>query len=206
MPHLVIVAGPNGSGKTTLVRSGVIARALGQTFEAINADDIAKSLAGDQQPTDWQSLRAAQMADARLDAAIASGASVLIETVLSSDKFKPRVEAAKKAFFTFTLIYVTVRQAALNVARVDHRGRRGGHPVPPDRVIARRGRSHAMFAWFAREADTVLVFDNSDAVPHLVAFRGRDGWAQINPERLPADLARVIEQLSCEQPSHPPSD
>ena len=145
MPHLVIVAGPNGSGKTTLVRSGAISNAIDVPAISINADDIARSLAGDTNPTPEQSLRAAQMADAQLDAAISAGSDAMIETVLSSDKFKARVTAAKQANFDFTLVYVTVDDGDVNLARVSDRVRKGGHPVPADRIAQRRKRSHVMF-------------------------------------------------------------
>lgn len=72
MPSLVIVAGPNGSGKTTLVESGILAAILGVPETSLNADQIARELAGDGQPTDAQSLLAAQATDHRLDREIAA--------------------------------------------------------------------------------------------------------------------------------------
>jgi predicted ABC-type ATPase len=128
---------------------------------SINPDDVARELAGGHAPSPEQSLQAAQLCDARLDAEIAAGRSVTIETVLSSDKLKHRVEAAKAADFDIALVYVTVRDGALNVARVEQRHAQGGHDVPADKIFARRTRSHALFEWFARQADMVLVFDNT---------------------------------------------
>ena len=93
MPAFVIVAGPNGSGKTTLVRSGVLASVLGVPDVSLNADDVARELAGGGQPTEQQSLRAARITDNRLDVEIAAGRSVIVETVLSSDKYQDRVGA-----------------------------------------------------------------------------------------------------------------
>src|SRR3954470_12324159 len=165
MPILVIVAGPNGSGKTTFVRTGALAGTLNVPAVSINADDLAREMASGGQPTDEQSLRAARISDARLDAELAAGRSVVVETVLSSDKFKPRITAARAAGYAVILIYVSVRRAELNVERVATRWRLGGHAVPLDRILARRMRSHAMFSWFARRADEVYVFDNSTAVP-----------------------------------------
>ena len=137
MPQLVIVAGPNGSGKTTLVRSGAISAAIDVPALSINADDIARSLAGDSNPTPEQSLRAAQMADGELDAAIhLFGSDAMIETVLSSDKFK------------------------------------------------------------AREADMVLVFDNSDNAPTLCGIKAADRWHLRHLSRLPADLTETIQRLA----------
>lgn len=196
MPNLGMVAGPNGSGKTTLVRSGVLAHVLDVPDLSINADDYAKELAAGGQPTDEQSLQAAQMSDAHLDAEIAAGRSVLVETVLSSDKFKHRVSTARQAGFRIVLVYVSVKLPELNIGRVANRRRLGGHGVPSDRVLARRTRSHRMFEWFAREADQVFVFDNSTVSPTAVAFKDRGIWTIRDLDLLPNDLAASIRVLA----------
>lgn len=144
MPVLVIVAGPNGSGKTTLVRTGGLTGLVDVPSICINADDIARMFAAGGLPSDDRSLYAAQVCDALLDEQIASGRSVVVETVLSSDKFKTRVLAARQAGFQVVLIHVSVKLADLNIGRVANRFTLGGHPVPVERIIARRARSHQM--------------------------------------------------------------
>jgi predicted ABC-type ATPase len=130
MPTLVIVAGPNGSGKTTLVRSGELALIVPVPPTSINADDMARALAGDRPPTDAQSLQAARVADALVDDLIESRTSFVIETVLSSEKYKARVLAARSAGYQVILVYVTLRAPDLNVSRVANRFSQGGHTVP----------------------------------------------------------------------------
>ena len=195
MPWLVIVAGPNGSGKTTLVRGGMVSAVLPVSAASINADDIARALAGGAQPTPEQSLRAAQLADALLDAEIEAGRSVTVETVLSSDKLQRRVTAAKAGGYEVALIYVTVRDGALNLLRVAQRHAQGGHDVPADRVLARRTRSHEAFAWFAQRADLVLVFDNTDT-PVQAAGKLGGVWRLRAVDRLPPELAAAVERLA----------
>ena len=196
MPTLVIVAGPNGSGKTTLVRSGILSQVLNVPQTSINADDFAKALASGGQPTDAQSLEAARESDARLDAEIAAGRSVMVETVLSSDKYKSRVTAARTAGYRFVLIYVSVKIADLNVERVGLRLNLGGHDVPRARILSRRDRSHRMFRWFAEQADQVFVFDNSTVLPRVAAFKDGDRWALPNLELLAPDLAFEVVSAS----------
>ena len=195
MPWLVIVAGPNGSGKTTLVHGGVVGALLPVPATSINADDIARALAGGTQPTPEQTLRAAQLADALLDTEIEAGRSVTVETVLSSDKLQRRVMAAKAGGYEVALIYVTVRDGALNLLRVAQRRAQGGHDVPADRVLARRIRSHEAFAWFAERADLVLVFDNTEA-PVQAAGKLDGVWRLRAVDRLPPDLAAAVERLA----------
>jgi predicted ABC-type ATPase len=74
-----------------------LAGILDMPAASINADDLAREMASGGQPTDAQSLQAAWIFDVRLDAEIAAGRSVVVETVLSSDKFRPCVAAAHAA-------------------------------------------------------------------------------------------------------------
>ena len=196
MPVLVIVAGPNGSGKTTLVRTGALTGLIAVPSLSINADDIAQELAGGAQPSAQQSLLAAQRSDALLDDQIAMDRSVLVETVLSSDKFKNRVVMARDKGFQIALVYVSVRIPELNIARVANRFLLGGHDVPVDRITARRTRSHQMFGWFAEAADQVYVFDNSTLVPALAAFKDGDQWTIRDLDLLADDLAETIRNLA----------
>ena len=62
----------------------------------------------------------------------------MYETVLSSDKLRPRIDAARQARFAVILIFVTVRDSRLNIARVAQRRALGGHGVPGERIVARR--------------------------------------------------------------------
>ena len=194
-PLLLIVAGPNGSGKTTLVRQGVLAAHLDVPLGSINPDDVARDLAGGGAPTADISLRAAQICDGRLDDEIEAGRSVTVETVLSSDKLKQRVETAKSVDFRVALVYVTLRHPALHVARVRQRHALGGHDVPAERVLRRRERSHELFAWFAERADLVLVFDNT-AAPVYTAGKADGVWDLAASDRLPEELAATLRRLA----------
>ena len=196
MAQLVLVAGPNGSGKTTLVRSGILADRLAPGIQLINADDIALDLAAGALPTQEQSLHAAQLGDDALDAAITARRSVLMETVLSSDKLKRRVMNAKHVGYSVTLIYITVASGALNIARVQQRHAQGGHTIPAELILARRERSHALFGWFAREADTVLIYDNSGfGRPTYQAGKTAGKWELQTGAHLPLELAEAIKTM-----------
>lgn len=158
----------------------------------LNPDDIARSLRA-QLPgaSELEVVRQAQAeSDALVDQAIMARRSFLVETVLSSDKFRPRVTAALAGGFRFGLVFVSLRAAVLNVARVADRVVEGGHDVPTDRVLARRVRSHAAFDWFAPRAHRGLLIDNTGGPdlatdrPILVAEKpdGQPGWEVYRPE------------------------
>ena len=112
--------------------------------------------------TELDLVRQAQAeSDGRVDQAILARRSFLVETVLSSDKFRARVTEALARDFRIGLVFVTLRAAALHVARIADRVIEGGHDVPEDRVLARRVRSHAAFGWFAARAHRGLLIDNT---------------------------------------------
>jgi predicted ABC-type ATPase len=168
-----IIAGPNGAGKSTFTSK--ILEAHGHGLVKLNADErtLALRAAEPDAPLDLLNLRAAQEIDAEVADNIANGRSFLVETVLSSDKYRDDVEAAKAAGFKIGLIYVTLHPPELSPARVGIRVTKGGHAVAYDTAIKRYHRSHEQLQWFAQQADTLMVFDNSieEVEPRLVASR-----------------------------------
>lgn len=183
-----IVAGPNGSGKTTLTRAGYLQGVLGPSAEAINPDDITAELRAREPelPPEAANLRAAEDADGRVDAAISENRSFLIETVLSSDKLKARVERAMGCGFRIGLTFVVLETPGLSVQRVRQRVAQAGHPVPEVKIRTRWPRSVANLSWFAERADVAHVIDNSEiGRPVLVAEKDETGWTWHWPGRIP---------------------
>lgn len=173
-PTLWIVAGPNGAGKTTCVQTEPI-RSLLPTIRFLNPDDTTRQLLQANgyrgfmnAPTAVQLgffAQAATQVEAELVAAIGRGESVGVETVLSTDKYRKIVEQVRSAGGTVNLIFITVSVPAIAVARVAVRVSRGGHGVPPQKVIDRFYRSHLNLSWFAAHADNFWVIDNSGSDP-----------------------------------------
>ena len=158
-------------------------------LSALSPDDIVLRLRIDH--PGWPELdllRAAQdESDRQVAALVGSGRGVMVETVLSSDKFRPLVLQAAQSGLQFCFAYVTVRSADINVDRVRVRVADGGHDVPPTSIVQRRERSRAAFAWFAARADIGLVFDNSGLSPSLLARKHPEqagGWHNLDPGRL----------------------
>lgn len=157
-------------------------------LRALSPDDVVVELRVEH--PDWAEidlLRAAQAkSDAQVVAAIRSGQSVMVETVLSTDKFKAVVTEAIEAGFIFGFVFVTVSSADMNEARVRNRAARGGHDVPPDRIRARRTRAHAAASWFAARASIGLVIENSGLAPALLAEKVQDEehWRVLERSRL----------------------
>lgn len=187
-PVFWLVAGPNGSGKTTIVSRPDIRDVMGPVA-TINPDAIAKTLRETRGlGLDEANLAAVREADSQVDAHIEAGRSLLVETVLSSDKHESRLIRARERGFATAMIFIALRSPEINVERVAIRVTRGGHDVPRDRIIARWERSHHMLERFLPLLDRLFVFDNSSAqgTSRLVATKNRLAVQLLDADALPA--------------------
>lgn len=169
-----IIAGPNGAGKSTFTNDLLTSA---PALKKLNADErtVALRTAKPSAPLRDLNLQAAREIDAEVAASIAAGESFLVETVLSSDKYRDDVLEARRRGFKVALIYVSLHPPELSPDRVATRVAKGGHDVDRQTAIDRHARSHVQLAWFAARADVLAVYDNSrnDAVPRLVAERSK---------------------------------
>lgn len=186
MPWLWIVAGPNGAGKTTLVEKGVVQAIAGHELATLNADVRTRELlAADPLLTD-ANLRAAIEIDAQLAARIEQRVDVLVETVLSSDKYLDDVERALALGYQVGMIYIGLASPADSLRRVALRHERGGHDVPRDRVVSRWSRSIAMLGRMVDKVDRLFVFDNTRPEgPRLIALKVAGHVTLLEAGRIP---------------------
>jgi predicted ABC-type ATPase len=169
-----IIAGPNGAGKSTFASRFL--HDLGHRhLVKLNADERTlelRKMAPDASQRELN-LQAAAAIDGDVEACIEAGQSFVVETVLSSPKYRDDVVVAKAKGFAVGLIYVSLHPAELSPLRVSERTAKGGHDVDPAAAIARHARSHEELRWFAPRADLLMAFDNSapSGRPVLVASR-----------------------------------
>jgi len=192
-----IVAGPNGAGKSTF--TGEFLKTIGiPPIRKLNADEVTVKLREKDRLSsqDELNLKAAQTVDLQVEESIRSGVDFLVETVLSSGKYRDDLEAAQAAGFETGLIYVSLTPPELSPARVAERVQKGGHHVDHDKAISRYHKSHSQLAWFASRVDVLLIYDNSSAngEPVLIASktpgkRPVHAAPGVNPE---VDLALLV--------------
>ena len=203
-----IIAGPNGAGKSSF--AGQYLDDLQATFPndvapggltKLNADErtleLRRQFPGVAQNT--LNLRAAQDIDAKVIAMIAADRSFVVETVLSTPKYRGRVEVAKGKGFRFGLLYVSLHPPELSPHRVSERVLKGGHDVDPATAVARYHRSHEELRWFAARADWLMIFDNSSnepgTPPLLLATRFPDGPLQHGHQGVNLAVDRAIAAI-----------
>lgn len=172
-PSLWLVAGPNGAGKSTLIRNLTPYLKLPVAAPSLNADAIQVVLTNlfDNQPnllpqasvgtdSSWLNLLAVTAVEATARASIRNQQDVLLETVLSSDKYLSLVHEAKAQAMHVGMIYIALPTPEEHIERVRIRHSQGGHDVPTDKIIHRWHRSHDMLGQFMTHLDTLYVYTN----------------------------------------------
>ena len=193
-PRLLVVAGPNGSGKTSVTEQGLRHEWFRDCLY-INPDNIARDRFGD-----WNSpeavLNAARLAESMREDALADGASVAFETVLSTEGKLDYLQRAKNAGYFIRLFFVGTESPAINAARITQRFIKGGHEVPITKIVARFARSMANSVRAARIADRAYFYDNTpDDKSARLIFRCKEGRVDKDYGALPAWAAPIRAAL-----------
>jgi len=166
--RLIVYAGANGAGKSSLRAGG------GDPVEIeIDPDRIARSI-NPENPRSVD-LAAGKEALRQFDQALTDGRSLSLETTLTGRTVLARMQMAKDAGYDVTLRYVGVRDADLNVARVQARTAEGGHWIAEEVVRRRVGNSLANLPAAIAIADRAVLLDNTGLAhkPVLEVERGR---------------------------------
>jgi predicted ABC-type ATPase len=188
-----MIAGPNGSGKSSLYSNTDI-EAFDQSVWIINPDLLTDRIAQvENLPQLEANLEAVVRIETWLEASIRAHQTVGVETVLSTDKYRRLVLAAKENQFEFRLIYVVLASPDLNVERVRLRVKKGGHGVPERKIRERWVKSIRQLPWFLEQADLAFIFDNTGASPRRIGLK-QDGRIILDPSA-PLEIRNAIELL-----------
>jgi predicted ABC-type ATPase len=177
--RLLVFAGPNGSGKTTIWQK------FSQRYQGwsdalyINADDIKKEAGVDD-------LTAAQIATSKREAALESGTSFIMETVLSTERNIDLMQRAKGNGYTIDLLFVLTQDPEINIQRVVDRVAKGGHDVPVEKIPLRYLRSLRLLPRALEFADNVMVYNNSFDNPLLIIEKQDNGAIMLHPQSPPS--------------------
>lgn len=169
-----LIAGPNGAGKSTLYRALVREGTLGPPLEFVNADLYESAHLQHIAEAQERSEAARAWADSRRMALLAARTPFASETVFSHPSKLALIEEAQRQSFTVALHIVALDDPARLLDRVAQRVREGGHPVPPERILARYPRTLQNLAQAVRLADVAYLYDATEVAeggPRLVAIR-----------------------------------
>jgi len=164
--NLYIIAGCNGAGKTTA--SFTILPEILDCKEFVNADEIAKGLSPFQ--PEKVAFEAGRIMLNRIDELFKNQENFAFETTLATKIYKQKIKFAKENNYNTTLLFFWLRNSDLAKERVKTRVKEGGHNIPSD-VIERRyiNGIKNLFHIYLEIVDQVLIFDNSEGKPILIA-------------------------------------
>ncbi|MPN09078.1 hypothetical protein SDC9_156366 [bioreactor metagenome] len=135
--------------------------------EFVNADEIAKGLSPFQ--PEKVAFEAGILLN-RIDELFKSQENFTFETNLATKTYKQKIKFAKENDYNTTLLFFWLRNSNLAKERVKTRVKEGGHNIPTE-VIERRYISGIknLFDIYLEIVDQVLIFDNSEGKPILIA-------------------------------------
>jgi predicted ABC-type ATPase len=189
-PVFLIIAGPNGSGKSTAYSRSDVG-GFADSVWIVNPDLLTLRLhEAEAIATDAANLEAVKRLEVWLEATLRVHQTVGVETVLSTDKYRRLVSFAKSLGFTFQLFYVMLASPEDNIRRVRDRVSKGGHNVPPEKIVDRYWRSLEQLPWFVEQADIADIYDNTGASPRHVATK-IDGELSVLSDA-PANLLKAL--------------
>ena len=163
---ILIIAGPNGAGKTTFARE-FLPREAGCP-EFINVDLIAAGLSPFD--PDRAALRAGRLMLAEMHRRTKKGESFAFETTLSGRHYAQAIRGWRRAGYNVELIFLSLPNPDIAVARVRSRAAQGGHNVP-EPVIRRRFESglRHFHGIYRNIVSSWALYDNSGPAPIPVA-------------------------------------
>ena len=161
----LILAGPNGAGKTT-----VSSLFVGSGVEFVNADIIGADLRLKDPHRPGADVTAGRIVSARLRALATGRESFCFETNLASPGLVGRIDGWKAAGYETRLIFVSLPNVDIALARVAARVAAGGHDVPRG-TVRRRFTSglRNFFGVYRHRVDVWSLYDNSSGAPVLIA-------------------------------------
>ena len=168
-PLVVVLAGPNGAGKSTSA-ARLLPEAL-SVEEFVNADTIAQGLSAYR--PEAAAVAAGRVMLERLHFLARERRDLAFETTLDGRGHARWLRELRASGYRVHLIFVSLPDPELAVARVAERVRQGGHHVPED-VVRRRFATGLtnLLTRYSGLVDSWQVYDNADlAGPRLIASR-----------------------------------
>lgn len=127
---------------------------------------------------------------------LANQISFTFETVMSSvDKVEFLAKARQKGFRTY-LYFIATEDPQINISRVTHRVKVGGHPVPEDKIISRYYRSLKLLPQAVKNTDRAYFFDNSGSESVYLAEIESATELKFHSGTIPLWFADFLQEIS----------
>ncbi len=168
--RIIVIAGPNGAGKTTFATEFLPNEAGCPRF--VNADLIAAGLSPFR--PELAAIKAGRLMLRAIDDYVAQGESFAFETALSGVRYARRIPHWQAIGYRVSLIYLSLPDADMAVARVAERVRQGGHAIPVAVIRRRFAAGRRNFdALYRALVDDWAEYDNSRSEPVLIDWKDK---------------------------------
>ncbi len=161
--RIMIIAGPNGAGKTTFAREFLPNEADCRNF--VNADLIAAGLS--PFAPELAAFKAGRLMLEAISEHARRGESFAFETTLSGLTYAQMIPAWQADGYSVTLIFLSLPNAEMALARVAGRVAQGGHNVPEVIVRRRFAAGIRNFDRYKLLVNGWQLYDNSGTPPIL---------------------------------------
>lgn len=168
-PLVVVLAGPNGAGKSTSAPR--LLRGALAVEEFVNADTIAQGLSAYR--PEGAAVAAGRVMLERLRFLGRERRDFAFETTLAGRGHARWLQELRTSGYRAHLIFLSLPDPDLAIARVRERVSQGGHHVPED-VVRRRFRAGLknLVTCYSAAVDSWQVYDNAELMgPRLIASR-----------------------------------
>jgi predicted ABC-type ATPase len=118
--------------------------------------------------------------------------SFTFETVMSSFDKIEFVKTAQKSGFRTYLYYIATDDPLINISRIAHRVKTGGHSVPKDKIISRFERSVNLLPEAIKYTNRAYIFDNSSEQPILLAEITNGKHLELKAEVIPIWFKKTL--------------
>jgi predicted ABC-type ATPase len=167
--RIIIVAGPNGAGKTTFAREYLLKEAHCPDF--VNVDLIAAGLSPFD--PDRAAIRAGRIMLSEIQRRVRKGESFAFETTLSGHIYARLIPGWRSDGYRVKLIFLSLSDPEIAIARVAARVAQGGHHVASTVVRWRFDSGLRNFEEIYKGlVDRWEWYDNSGNTPRLIATAG----------------------------------
>lgn len=164
--RIIIVAGPNGAGKTTFAREYLLKEAHCPDF--VNVDLIAAGLSPFD--PDRAAIRAGRIMLSEIERRVRKGESFAFETTLSGHGYARLIPRWRSEGYRVRLIFLSLPDPKMAIARVAARVAQGGHHVANTVVRRRFDSGFRNFQEIYKDlVDEWWWYDNSGSTLRLIA-------------------------------------
>jgi predicted ABC-type ATPase len=122
---------------------------------------------------------------------------MVFETVFSAPDKVEFVKEAKHLDYFIRLFFICTDSPLINVSRISRRRLKGGHDVPPAKILSRYSKSISQCAAVITLVDRAYIYDNSvEEVAPALLFRTENGALKKVYRQPVNDWSRpIFEQL-----------